>query len=84
MLERGSNLVGEVKGYGTVWYDPMGIANILSFKRVSEKYVAAYDQTQRAFVVRKLDGKEFLFVESPKGLHNLDTEGDSGTMLLIQ
>ena len=44
--------------------------------------MAAYDQTQQAFVIMKPDGKEFLFVESPKGIHYLDTEGDSGTMLV--
>ena len=65
-----------------MWYDPMGIANILSFKRVSEKYVAAYDQAEQAFVVTKPDGKQFLFVESPEGLHYLYMEGDSGTMLV--
>jgi len=43
---RVTNMVGDLQGYGTVWYDPMEIANILSFKRVSEKYVAAYDQAE--------------------------------------
>ena len=35
-----------------------------------------------AFVVAKLDGMMFKFVESPDGLHYLDTEGDSGMRLV--
>lgn len=66
--------VGELEGYGTVWYDPQGIANILSFKRVREKYAVAYDPTNYMFVVRKpTNGKVFVFRESASGLHYLDT-----------
>ena len=30
--------VGDFPGYGTVWFHPDGIANILSLARVKEKY----------------------------------------------
>ena len=33
-----TDLVGNLPGYGTVWYHPDGIANILSLARVKEKY----------------------------------------------
>ena len=29
-----TNLIGDLPGYGTVWYDPMAIANILSMRQV--------------------------------------------------
>ena len=29
-----TNMIGDLKGYGTVWYHPRGIANILSLSRV--------------------------------------------------
>ena len=79
---RVTNLVGNLRGYGTVWYDPNGIANILSFKRVREKYNVWYECDELAFVVTKPDSTMFKFVESPDGLHYLDTEGESGTMLV--
>ena len=40
-----------------------------------------YECDELAFVVTKLDSTMFKFVESPDGLHYLDTEGDSGMML---
>ena len=55
--------VGELKGYGTVWYDPHGIANILSLKNVRKKYAVAYNQLNRAFMVTKPDGTVFMFIE---------------------
>ena len=30
--------VGDLPGYGTVWYGPKGIANILSMSRVTRKF----------------------------------------------
>lgn len=33
-----TNLIGDLPGYGRVWYHPDGIANILSLARVKEKY----------------------------------------------
>ena len=77
-----TNLVGDLRGNRPVWYHPYGIANILSFKRVREKYEVQYESNERTFVVTKPDGMMFKFVESPEGLHYLDTEGDSGTTLV--
>ena len=33
-----TNLIGDLPGYGTVWYHPNGIANILSLSKVKGKY----------------------------------------------
>ena len=67
-----TNLVGDLRGYGPVWYNPYGIANILSFEQVREKYEVQYESNEQAFVVTKPDGMMFKFVESPEGLHYLD------------
>ena len=68
-----TNLVGDLPGYGTVWYDPKAIANILSLRQVWDHYHITYDSSHRKFVVTKPSGKEFAFHESDGGLHYLDT-----------
>ena len=40
-----TNLVGDLPGYGTVWYDPKAIANILSLRRVRDHYHISYDSS---------------------------------------
>ena len=41
-----TKMVGEMPGYGTVWYHPNGIANILSLSRVKERgYRVTHDST---------------------------------------
>ena len=69
-----TNLIGDLPGYGTVWYDPKAIANILSLRQVRDRYHISYDSSHRAFIVTKPSGKEFVFQESQGGLHYLDTK----------
>ena len=73
-----TNLVGDLPGYGTVWYDPKAIANILSLRRVRDHYHITYDSSHRRFIVTKQSGKEFAFHESEGGLHYLDTTHQQG------
>ena len=68
-----TNLIGDLPGYGTVWYDPMAIANILSLRQVRNHYHVMYDSTHHKLIVTKPSGKEFAFQESKGGLHYLDT-----------
>jgi hypothetical protein len=45
----GSNMTSEMgvlPGYGPVWYDPNGIANIVSLSRVREKYRVIQQQPE--------------------------------------
>lgn len=82
---RTTNMIGDLPGYGTVWYDKNAISNILSLKRVRLKYRVLYDSDQenKGFTVIKPDGEEFQFKESSGGLHYLDTnEQPSGTALV--
>ena len=73
-----TNLISDLPGYGTVWYDPKAIANILSLWRVRDRYHISYDSSHRKFVVTKPSGKEYVFQESEGSLHYLDTTHQQG------
>ena len=69
-----TNLVGDLPGYGAVWFDPRVIANVLSLKLVKEKYHIQYDSNGKdGFVVTKPNRERFKFILSSSGLHYLDT-----------
>ena len=77
-----TNEVGDLHGYGTVWYHPNGIANILSLKRVKEKHRVTYDSTNgNEFVVHKDDGTTRIFQQSNRGLFYMDS-AETGTLLV--
>ena len=47
-----TNIVGDLKGYGTVWFYDSGIANILSLHRAAERFHVTYDiQESNCFIV---------------------------------
>jgi hypothetical protein len=71
----GSNVtseMGTVPGYGLVWYDPVGIANIVSLSRVREKYHVSFNSDNNIFIVTKPDGTVFEFKQSESGLYYYD------------
>jgi hypothetical protein len=70
-----TRLIGDLQGYGTVWYNPNGIANILSLARVREKgYRITFDSSNdNVFAIEKPDGTIRTFHESTRGLYYLDT-----------
>jgi hypothetical protein len=61
--QRSTNMIGDLGGCGTVWYDPMSIANILSLSRVIEKFRVTFDSEQ---------GGSFLLNRSDRGLYFSD------------
>jgi hypothetical protein len=68
-----TSLRGHLPGYGDVWYDPNGIANILSLARVEKQCRVTYDtDAGGVFVVYKSDGTQRLFRRSKKGLFYCD------------
>jgi hypothetical protein len=73
-----THLIGTLPGYGTVWYHPTGIANILSLARVREAgYIVTYSSKDgNVFTVTKPDGIARVFKQSEKGLFYLDTRLD--------
>lgn len=70
-----TNLVGDYPGYGTVWYDPNGIANILSMSSMVNKgYDVHYDSKEgNQFVVKDPDGSHYgTFKQAARGLYYQD------------
>ena len=80
-----TNMVGDLPGYGTVWYHPNGIANILSLSRVKEKgYRVTYDSTNgNELIVHKSDGSSRIFKESERGLYFMETSASAQAIALI-
>jgi hypothetical protein len=79
-----TSMIGDLPGYdGEVWYNPKGIANILSLSDVGKYHQVTYDSmAEKAFVMHKADGNERRFKQSEKGLFYLDTNKKSGTVLI--
>jgi hypothetical protein len=70
-----TDLMGEYPGYGMVWYDPKGIANILSMSQmVGCGYVITYSSLAgNAFIVHDPAGNHFgTFKQSPRGLYYME------------
>jgi hypothetical protein len=68
-----TNWVGDLPGYGQVWYHRKGIANILSLSKVEEKYRITYDSAaEKQFVVHKGGGEKRYFKQAKNGLFYLD------------
>lgn len=69
-----TSMVSDLPGYGTIWYDPKSITNILSLKCVNEKYHVTFNSKHSgSFIVTKPNGTVFKFKESNGGLYFLDT-----------
>ena len=65
--------VRDFPGYGTVWFHPDGIANILSIACVKEKYRVTSDSLkENQYVAHKGDGSDQVFGESNCGLYFTD------------
>lgn len=79
-----TRLIGDLPGYGEVWYHPDGIANVLSLARVKGKgYAVTYDSAEgNCFKVVKPDGTVRVFKQSPCGLYYLDARIEKGTTLV--
>jgi hypothetical protein len=75
--------VGELPGYGTIWFHPHGIANIIALTNMKRKYRVSYDsQNGNEFKVHKPDGVARIFKESKKGLFYFDTASDENIVLV--
>ena len=75
-----TNMQGTLAGYGEVWYDPNGIANVLSLDNVTKKFKVTFDSaTSNSFCVHKPDGKTKLFSRTALGLYAFDTAQPSST-----
>ena len=64
--------IGELPGYGTVWYEPTGIANILSMSRATKKFRVIFDSEGSNFFRMVLTDREVKFQLIPNGLYYFD------------
>jgi len=72
-----TRLIGDLPGYGEVWFHPKGIANILSLSKVKEKHRVTFDSANgNKFMVHKDDGSVRIFAESRQGLYYYDAGND--------
>ena len=70
-----TNLIGQLPGYGEVWFHPEGIANILSLYNLTKKFRVTFDSANEdGFVVHKADGHHQYFKPSNDGLYYLNTD----------
>ncbi len=71
--ETTTNMVGDLKGFGEVWYHPHGIANILSLAHVAKTWLVTFNSTNgNQFEVSKDDGMTCIFKQSQHGLYYFD------------
>ena len=80
-----TNIVGDLLGYGTLWYYPNDIANILSLAQVrGRSYHVMYDSRNgHGFKVHKPDSTVCLFKQSTCGLFYMESTGDTDGVTLI-
>jgi hypothetical protein len=77
-----TDLIGDLPGYGQVWYHPNSIANILSLARVKDKHRVTFNSgDENQFIVHKSDGTTRCFKESRRGLYYLQTKGTSTVLV---
>ena len=77
-----TNIVGDLEGYGTVWYHKKAIANILSLYRVTEKFHVEFNsRTENNFVVWRDDGSARYFKPVPRELYYCNVSQIQGTIL---
>ena len=70
-----TNLIGQLPGYGKVWFHPEGIANILSLHNLTKKFRVTFDSANEdGFVVHKPDGQHQCFKPSDDGVYFLNIE----------
>jgi len=66
--------IGDLLGYGTVYYHPQVTENVLSFHNMAKRFKSVmYDNRQQdAFVVTWDDNTTFTFIPSKEGLYFYD------------
>ena len=75
--------VGDLPGYGTVWYEPTGIANIISMSRETKKFWAVFNSEGGNFFRMVLLDREVRFQLSPNGLYYFDAVEREDSVLLL-
>ena len=79
-------MVGDLAGYGTVWYHKNGIANILSLAKVSREHNVKIDSANgNKFEVKKKNGtwKTMTFKQSSNGLYFFDINKNNRGITMV-
>ena len=77
------NMMGDLPGFGPVWYYPNAIANILSMFLVAQRFHVQYDsRTSGSFKVWKDDDTCRNFTPGPKGQYYSDFKDRHETILV--
>lgn len=78
-------MIGDLLGFGIVWYHPTGIANVLSLSKVQDRYRVTCDSDGRNYF-RVYSPNAPNFIMSPGGLyyHDMSKAGDSSHVLAEQ
>ena len=76
--------VGDLESYPEpIWYDPNGIANILSLASVKKYSRVTYDSNKgNAFIVHLGDNRKIMFKQSNNGLFFHDVRGTASIFVL--
>ena len=75
--------IGDLPGYGTVWYEPTGIANILSMSREKKKFRVIFDSEGGNCFRMVLPEREVKFQLSPNRLYYFDAADRKNSVLLL-
>ena len=67
--------------FGTIWYEPKSIANILALRDVCYQHEVIFNSNERAFRVTRKDGSFMWFRELPSGLYAYDTRTQDNSSL---
>lgn len=63
-----TSLEADVPLFGTVWYDPKGMTNVLSLAKVQDRYKVEFDSSRSVFIVHN-NGLLLEFRRSAEGLY---------------
>ena len=73
-----STLIGDIKNFGTVWYNPLSLANILSLAEVRLRCRCVMDTAiEPAIHVHKANGTVMTFTEYRSGLYYYDVAANN-------
>jgi len=81
-----TNMVGNLVGYGMVWYHKNGIANILSLAKVNREHNVKIDSANgNKFEVKKKNGtwKTMTFKQSSNGLYFFDINKNNRGITMV-
>ena len=75
--------VGDLPGYGTIWYEPTGIANILSMSRATKKFRVVFDSEGRNVFRVVFPDRGVRFQLIPNGLYYFESAYRENSVLLL-